>query len=77
MTFLPQFIPAGVTVVGFSVLLAAIHATEGIIWFLMLIFGTRVLATWLQRPGVILIFDRLVGAMLIGFGLAVSLGFSR
>jgi threonine/homoserine/homoserine lactone efflux protein len=35
--FLPQFVPAGAEVMFFTVLLAAIHALEGILWFGLLI----------------------------------------
>jgi threonine/homoserine/homoserine lactone efflux protein len=41
VTFLPQFLPAGVDAVSFSVLLAAVHAAEGVLWFSVLILATR------------------------------------
>jgi threonine/homoserine/homoserine lactone efflux protein len=73
VTFLPQFIPAGVAVTSFSMLLAAIHATEGILWFFLLTLTTRSLSRWLRRPRVAKTLDRATGAVLVGFGLRLVL----
>ena len=73
VTFLPQFVPAGVNVTAFSMVLAAIHAAEGILWFAALTLATRLLATWLRRPRVATTFDRATGVMLVGFGLGLVL----
>ncbi len=73
VTFLPQFIPAGVSVISFSMLLAAIHATEGMLWFLVLILATRPLSCWLRRPSVSKTLDRATGTVLVGFGLGLVL----
>ncbi|MFL6777251.1 MAG: LysE family translocator, partial [Sphingomicrobium sp.] len=40
VTFLPQFVPAGVNVALFSFLLAVIHVMVGVIWFALLIVAT-------------------------------------
>jgi threonine/homoserine/homoserine lactone efflux protein len=77
VTFLPQFIPAGVNVASFSVLLAAIHATEGILWFVALIFATHRLSDWLRRPPVAKALNRGTGAVLMGFGLELLLEHHR
>jgi threonine/homoserine/homoserine lactone efflux protein len=71
ITFLPQFIPAGVGVIRFSMLLAAIHATEGILWFCLLILATRPLSRWLRRPPVAQTLGRATGTVLVGFGLGL------
>jgi threonine/homoserine/homoserine lactone efflux protein len=73
VTFLPQFIPAGVSVISFSMLLAAIHATEGILWFCLLVLATRPLSRWLRRPSVAQTLDRTTGTVLVGFGLGLVL----
>ena len=73
VTFLPQFIPGGVSVISFSMLLAAIHATEGILWFIVLILATRPLSRWLRRPSVAKTLDRATGTVLVGFGLGLVL----
>jgi threonine/homoserine/homoserine lactone efflux protein len=77
VTFLPQFIPAGVGVIWFGVSLAAIHATEGIIWFALLTVATRPLSRWLRRPGVATSLERATGAVLVGFGLRLALNNHR
>ena len=73
VTFLPQFIPAGVSVISFSMLLAAIHATEGILWFCLLVLATRPLSRWLRRSSVAQALDRATGTVLVGFGLGLVL----
>lgn len=77
VTFLPQFVPAGADVLSFTVLLAAIHALEGILWFAALIAATRPLAAALRRPGIVCALDRLTGGVLIAFGLKLVLDARR
>jgi RhtB (resistance to homoserine/threonine) family protein len=69
ITFLPQFIPAEVQVVSFSMLLAVIHAGEGILWFWTITHATQMFSEWFQRPRVTKSIDRVTGAVLTGFGL--------
>jgi threonine/homoserine/homoserine lactone efflux protein len=77
VTFLPQFIPANVSVTSFSVLLAAIHATEGILWFSLLTLATRPLSRWLSRASVAQSLDRAMGTLLVGFGFGLLLDSRR
>jgi threonine/homoserine/homoserine lactone efflux protein len=75
VSFLPQFIPAGASVPSMTLLLAAIHAALGLLWFALLIRATRPLAAVLRNPALVLGLDRATGAVLIFFGL--RLAFSR
>jgi threonine/homoserine/homoserine lactone efflux protein len=75
VSFLPQFIPAGASVPSMTLLLAAIHAALGLLWFALLIGATRPLAAVLRNPALVLGLDRATGAVLIFFGL--RLAFSR
>lgn len=68
VTFLPQFMPDGVAVVPFSLLLAGIHAAEGMAWFAALIAATRPMSRLLRRAAVVRWLDRLTGGVLIAFG---------
>jgi len=73
VTFLPQFIPGGVPVTGFSMLLAGIHALEGMLWFGLIVLATRPLTRWLRRPGVAKGLDRAAGLVFVGFGVGLLL----
>lgn len=73
ITFLPQFVPAGVSVAGFSFLLAALHVALSLVWFGVLIAATVPLGRWLARPGVVTVMDRLTGLVFIGFGVRLAL----
>lgn len=73
VSFLPQFVPSGVSVTPFILLLGAIHALLGLIWFACLIMATRPIATFLMRPAVARTCDRLTGAVFVAFGLGLAL----
>jgi threonine/homoserine/homoserine lactone efflux protein len=72
-TFLPQFIPSGVSVAGFSLLLAGVHAVLTLIWFAALIALTVPLGCWLRRPDVVRGLDRLTGGVFVAFGAKLAL----
>jgi len=69
VTFLPQFVPSGVPVISFSMLLAAIHACEGIVWLSAISYAVRFFSAWFRRPRVTKSIDRVTGTVLAGFGL--------
>jgi threonine/homoserine/homoserine lactone efflux protein len=73
VSFLPQFVPPNVSVGPYIVLLGAIHALLGLIWFTCLIAATRPIAGILQRPAVVQACDRLTGGMFVAFGLGLAL----
>jgi threonine/homoserine/homoserine lactone efflux protein len=77
LSFLPQFIPTGVPVWSFSVLLAFIHATEGILWFLLLTNATELVSGWLRQRRVVMALDSAMGAIFIGFGLKLAFDKAR
>jgi threonine/homoserine/homoserine lactone efflux protein len=68
VSFLPQFIPADVPVVAFSVALAAIHAAMGLVWFGAITMATRPFSRLLRRASVTRSIDGLTGTVLIAFG---------
>jgi threonine/homoserine/homoserine lactone efflux protein len=73
LSFLPQFIPAGVPAAPFTLLLGAIHGLLGLLWFLALIAATRPLTVWLRRPSVIRWLDRGTGGIFIAFGARLAI----
>jgi threonine/homoserine/homoserine lactone efflux protein len=73
VSFLPQFVPPGVSVALYILLLGAIHAVLGLIWFSCLIIATRPLARVLGRPSVVQTCDRLTGGMFVAFGVGLAL----
>jgi threonine/homoserine/homoserine lactone efflux protein len=74
VSFLPQFVPEGVNVPATTLVLAAIHASLGLAWFVLLIAATRPLAAALRRPRVIRTLDRLTGGLFILFGARLAFG---
>ena len=73
ISFLPQFVPAGVAVAPFILLLAAIHAGLGLLWSGALILASRLLGRAMRRPAVIKALDRITGAVFIGFGVRLAI----
>jgi threonine/homoserine/homoserine lactone efflux protein len=77
LSFLPQFIPTGVPVWSFSILLALIHATEGLLWFLLLTNATELISSWLRQRRVLMALDSAMGVIFIAFGLKLAFDKAR
>jgi threonine/homoserine/homoserine lactone efflux protein len=73
VSFLPQFVPAGVPVAPWVMLLAGVHAVMGLAWFAALIGATAPIAGALQRAAVVRWLDRLTGGVFLGFGVRLAL----
>lgn len=73
VSFLPQFVPPGVVVAPYILLLGALHALLGLIWFLCLIMATQPISRFLRRPAVVQGCDRLTGMVFVAFGLGLAL----
>jgi len=73
VSFLPQFVPHGVSVAPYVLLLGAIHVLLGLIWFACLIAATRPIARWLRRPALLRSCDRLTGAVFVAFGIGLAI----
>lgn len=72
VTFLPQFIPAGVTLSAYSFFLASIHVLLTLLWFGLLIIATTPLKRVLSRSSVMSGLDRVTGAFFIAFGIRIA-----
>jgi threonine/homoserine/homoserine lactone efflux protein len=73
VSFLPQFVPQGVPVGPYVILLGAIHALLGLAWFACLIAATRPLAGLLRKPSVVQACDRLTGGVFLVAGIGLAL----
>lgn len=74
VTFLPQFIPAGVNVALFSFLLACVHVLISVLWFALLIFAALPMGRFLNQPRFVKAMGRISAIVFLGFGakLAIS-----
>ncbi|MBB3954031.1 LysE family translocator [Novosphingobium sediminicola] len=77
ITFLPQFVPAGVSVAAYTFFLAGVHVLLAFIWFALLIAATVPLSGFLRRPGAVPVLDRLTGGLFVAFGLRLATSTSR
>ena len=73
VSFLPQFIPHSAAVLPASLLLASIHAVEGLLWFGVLAAATDRLRHVLERQQVRRAVERFTATVLVGFGLRLAL----
>ncbi|WP_332771518.1 LysE family translocator [Phenylobacterium sp.] len=73
VSFLPQFLPQGVSAAPFMLLLTAIHVLLGVIWLGLLIAATQPLARVLRQAAVVRWLDRVTGGVFIAFGLKLAL----
>ncbi len=72
VTFLPQFVPHGAGVAGYTFLLAVVHVALTLVWFAVLIAATAPLGRVLRKPRVVMTMDRLTGGVFIAFGLRLA-----
>jgi threonine/homoserine/homoserine lactone efflux protein len=77
VTFLPQFIPADVDAVAFSLLLALIHAVEGVLWFALLTRASTMARRWLVRPRVQRALDGFTGGLFLLFGARLAIEYRQ
>lgn len=77
VSFLPQFVPAGVPVAPFMFVLAGLHSLMGVTWLSVLTAALRSMKRFLQAPGVVRWLDRTSGAVFVGFGLRLALSERR
>jgi threonine/homoserine/homoserine lactone efflux protein len=68
ITLLPQFVPRHEPVFAFSLLLASIHAAEGVAWFAVLTSATTRVRRLLSRTTVKRWLDRVTAGVFIAFG---------
>lgn len=73
VSFLPQFIPAGVDPARFGLVLTTIHVVEGLLWFAALIAATVPITGLLRAPVVVRWLDRVTGGVFVAFGLRLAL----
>jgi threonine/homoserine/homoserine lactone efflux protein len=73
VSFLPQFVPAGVPAAPWMFMLAGVHVVLGLIWFAFLIGATRPISGVLQQAPVVRWLDRITGGVFLGFGLRLAL----
>jgi threonine/homoserine/homoserine lactone efflux protein len=77
LAFLPQFMTAGDWVFGKSMLLAAIHFVEGVVWMSALTFFIGGVQAWVNQPRVRRTIEATTGVALIGFGARLALERTR
>ena len=68
VTFLPQFVPSGVSAASYCFFLASLHVVLTLTWFSILIAATVPLGDFLRRPLAVKTLDRLTGGIFIAFG---------
>ena len=73
ISFLPQFVPPGVTIAPYIFLLATVHAALALAWDCALILASGSLGRALKRRKVIQTLDRLTGVVFLGFGARLAL----
>jgi RhtB (resistance to homoserine/threonine) family protein len=73
LAFLPQFIGPGDPVLAKSILLAAIHFVEGLVWLSLVTLFVARLRPVLSRPSMQRALESVTGLVFIGFGVKLAL----
>lgn len=72
MLFLPQFIDPASTALGQSLLVAAIHFVQGMIWMSGLAFAVHSARQLFARSSVSRLLNGCAGTLLVGFGIQLA-----
>ncbi|HLU72324.1 MAG TPA: LysE family translocator [Nonomuraea sp.] len=72
VAMLPQFIPPDAPAAAVGLLLAAVHAAEGLVWSTGLIGFAAVMSGLLRHPSVRRLLDRVTGVVIVGFGVRLA-----
>lgn len=73
VSFLPQFIPQGHSLIAWTFGLVSIHVLLGLLWSLVLIGATQSLSGFLRREKVIQWMDRTTGVIFLLFAAKLAL----
>lgn len=73
VSFLPVFIPRGVSVAPASLMLGGIFLAEGIVWLTAIVWLAGRLSAILSRPGIQRRMERLTGLVMVGFGVRLAI----
>ncbi|GAA3345747.1 LysE family translocator [Amorphoplanes nipponensis] len=73
VALLPQFIPPGVPVFAFGVLLAVVHIGLGTAWSAVLVGLAHRMRAVLRRPVARRVLDRIAGTVIAAFGVRLAL----
>lgn len=73
LTLLPQFVPHGVSVWPWSLLLTCVHVALAVVWFMVLAASTAALAPVLQRQAVKRGIEFVTGCVFLAFGAELAL----
>lgn len=73
LSFLPQFVPAGVPVLPWTLMLTLIHALMGVLWFLGITTLVARARAALSRAAVRQALHRVCGVVLVAFGVRLAM----
>jgi threonine/homoserine/homoserine lactone efflux protein len=73
VSFLPVFIPRGVSVAPASLMLGGIFLAEGIVWLTTIVWLAGRLSAILGRPAIRRRMERLTGLVMLGFGVRLAI----
>src|SRR5262249_23498753 len=72
LSVLPQFLPPSVNPFAWSMVLAGVHAAEGMLWFALLITAINRTRRVLARPRVKQWLERATGAVFVALGIRLA-----
>lgn len=74
VSFLPVFIPRGVSVAPASLMLGGVFLAEGIVWLTAIVWLAARVSAILSRSGIRRRMERLTGLVMVGFGVRLAIG---